>query len=95
VQATQDVLGGAGVIVLHEIDFSADGSIKLRLVEAFKEKASIIAEYFGFEQNDIGDNEWRKFHDLCFFGCFKVIHSTVKLMLSACCRMRASGMLER
>ena len=50
------------MVVLYEMYFSTDGSFKLSLIEALEEEASVVTEYFGFEQDDVGNGEWGGFH---------------------------------
>ncbi|MNJ61943.1 hypothetical protein D3C77_577570 [compost metagenome] len=53
------------MVVLQKLHRSANNPFKNLLVEAFKEKAAIIAEYFGFEDNNVFNSE---------AGCFHVLH---------------------
>lgn len=56
VQATQDPLGGAGVIVLNKLYMPPDSIFKNTLVETFEEKPSIVAKHARFEENNIGNS---------------------------------------
>jgi hypothetical protein len=55
-QATQYALGRAGVVVLHKGDWLANSLFKLGLVKTLIEKAAIVPEQFGLEQDDVGDS---------------------------------------
>lgn len=41
------------MVVLHEVDFPPEDFSKAAVVEAFKKEASLVAEHFGFENEDI------------------------------------------
>ena len=43
------------MIVLHEFPLESGGLLKCPGVEAFEEEAAVIAEDFGFEEDDFGD----------------------------------------
>jgi len=58
VQATQDVFGGATVVVLHEIYVAADKVSKLLAVKIFKKEAPLISEHLGFDDEHVGDGGW-------------------------------------
>lgn len=47
VEAPEDVLGRAGVIVLDEAGFNVELVLEVFLVEALEEKAAIVTEDFG------------------------------------------------
>ena len=55
VQATQDVLRGFGVIILNEFALEARGLLEGFGVKTFEEEASVVAEDFGFEDEDFWD----------------------------------------
>jgi len=69
-QTAQYALAGLGVVVLHKVDMAADNFVELFLVEAFHEKALVIAEYFRFQdqhiiQDKLNYNDSSGFSILC------------------------------
>ena len=54
VQATQNGLGAAAVVVLHKVHTEAGDLVEVLLVEAFKKVASTFAEHFGLEDQQVG-----------------------------------------
>ena len=65
VQSAQHVLRGARVVVLHEIDIAAGQLGKPAPVETFKKESSVIAEYFGFDDQQVGDGGMDQLHPAC------------------------------
>ena len=61
-QAAQDALHGARVVVLDEFEPHANGILEGFLVVAFVEKATRIPEHLGFDEYDVGDGKWGGFH---------------------------------
>ena len=61
-QSSQNVLRTFRVVVLNEGDVLPDSLIEGFLVEAFEEKAAVITEDFGFDDQDIGNPGRRDFH---------------------------------
>ena len=47
------MLFGMGVIILHKMDRPANGSVKLLLIETFKEKAARIGKNFGLNDQNL------------------------------------------
>ena len=71
VQAAQDILGGFGVVVLHELALEAGGLLEGPGVEAFEEEAAVVAEDFRFEDDDFGDGGGGGDH--LSFPCINVV----------------------
>ena len=55
VEPAQDILRGLGMVVLNELALQTGGLLEGTGVEAFEEEASLVTEYLGFEDDDIGD----------------------------------------
>ena len=53
VQPTQDTIGRARVVVLHELHVQTGGFRKDTLVEALKEESPCIPEYLGLEHQNV------------------------------------------
>jgi hypothetical protein len=47
--------GGQAVVVLHKVQVQASRFFESFLVEAFKEETAGVAEYFGFDDEDVWD----------------------------------------
>lgn len=45
------------MVVLHKDHFSTDDRFKFFLVEGFDEETSVVSEYLGFKQIDVGYRE--------------------------------------
>ena len=61
-QAAQDALGAAAVVVLHKIDIKAGGFVEGFLVEALIKEATGVAKHFGFDDEDVWDGGGGDFH---------------------------------
>lgn len=62
VQAAQHALGGAGVVVLHEVHLEAGGLAEDLGVEAFQEETAGVTEDFRFEDQEARDAGGRDLH---------------------------------
>ena len=65
-QATQDVAGGLGVIVLHKIDIEPGRFMEGAPVETLEEEAPVVAEHFRFDEQHIGNPGRRSLHQNTF-----------------------------
>lgn len=63
-QAAQHTFTGFGVVILHKVDGVTNRCLKQFLVEAFKEKTTLITEYFGFDDLNVGDLSIDNIHEL-------------------------------
>jgi hypothetical protein len=54
-QAAQHVFDRSTVVVLHKIHVTLDQLGELAAVETFKKEAALVAEHFGFDDEDVGD----------------------------------------
>src|SRR5450756_1593557 len=62
-QSAQHVLRGARVVVLHEIDIASGQLGKLLPIEAFEKEAAVVAEYLGFDDQQVGYRGMDQSHD--------------------------------
>ena len=53
------------MVVLDESNSVPDDCFKGMLIEAFKEKTTLVAEHFRFEEEYVTNGECRRFH-VCF-----------------------------
>jgi len=61
-QPAEHVFGRARVIVLHKIHVTPGVLDELPAVESFKKEAALVAEHFGFDDEDVGDCGGDNFH---------------------------------
>ncbi len=66
VETTQDIPGGFGMIVLHEIGCEPCCSSKGLSVETFEKESAVIAEDPGFDNKDVGNRSGCNFHQNTF-----------------------------
>jgi hypothetical protein len=54
-QAAQHIFGRSTVIVLHKIHVTPDEISELATIETLKKEAPLVAEHFGFDDQDVGN----------------------------------------
>jgi hypothetical protein len=64
-QPTQYTASGSGVVILDEVYVETGEFMETPGIEALQEKATVVTEYFGLDNFDVGDCCLDYFHGSC------------------------------